>query len=252
MSATDEPTATEAPTEVPTAIPTAIPTAVPTEQPTIAPAEVVPTANAQRSNVANRAAGQPAENPGISQASRNPGQITIDSDAWQGDGVETATGQNWMVVGPGEEATAAFDVNGTPSARTFEVSIAIAAVDTQQVPLRILLNDTEMVEIADPLPTISSSGDEQTLGNLILTIPSAILQEGRNEITIVNSADTGSNGWAQSDDDDEGDDDDDDEGSDDSGNGNGNGNRIESSAGQPNNLESRAIVLAEAVFTLEP
>lgn len=244
---TDVPT--EVPIEAPTAVPTEMPSEPPTEGPLIEPADgpagTDPTADGQGqgSNVANSSSGQSAQDTGNSQAVQNPGQITIEPNAWQGDGVQTAAGEDWMVVGPGEEATAAFDVNGIPSGGRFEVSIAIAAVDTRQVPIGILINGTERLEISDPLPTISSSGTEQTLGRLVLMIPSAALKDGRNEITIVNGA--GTNDWAKDDDDD------DDDGSK-NGNGNGNGNQGNPSEDQSNGLESNSIVLADAVVTLAP
>lgn len=249
-------TPTSPPTEVP--IPTAVPTAVPAEQPTIEPAgdgsDVAPTEPGQGSNVANNVSSLPASSLDPSRAGQNPGQITIGSNEWQGAGVEAAPDQEWTVVGPGEEATAAFEVVGTPGGEPFQVSIAIAAVDTRQVPLSILINGSQRLRITKPLPTVSSGGEGQTLGNLVLTIPSAYLEDGQNEITIVNEASTGSNDWAQSDDDDE----DDDDGSSGDGNGNGNGNGTEekkdtnkkSSSGQSNGFEAGSIVLGEAVVTI--
>lgn len=250
-------TPTSPPTEVPipTPVPTAVPTAVPAEQPTIEPAgdgsDVAPTEPGQGSNVANNVSSLPASNLDTSRAGQNPGQITIGSNEWQGAGVEAASGQEWTVVGAGEEATAAFEVVGTLSTEPFQVSIAIAAVDTRQVPLSVLINGTERLRITDPLPTVSSGGEGQILGTLVLTVPSAYLEDGQNEITIVNEGSTESNDWAQSDDDDDGDDD----GNSGAGNGNGNGAKEKdtnkkSSSGQSNGLEAGSIVLGEAVVTV--
>jgi len=230
------------PTEVP---PTEVPpTDPPVEQPTVAPAAAVPTQHGQGSNLANRAAGRTAVNPqgteqpgalragtGTSGSGRSaanaqgtgatqaPGAITIDHNDWKGDGAEKASEQDWMIVGPGEEVTARFKVDGTRSGGTFKVSIALAAVDVTQAPLRILINGTERLQVTDPLPTISSGGESQALGNLVLTVPAAFLQDGRNEITIVNGANAGTSGG--------GDDDGDDE------------------------LASRSIVLGDAIITID-
>ncbi len=244
---TDVPPTEVPPTEVP---PTEVPpievppievppTDPPVEQPTVVPAQ-----RGLGSNLANRAAGRTAvnpqgtEQPGASRAgtgtsgsgrsaanaqgtgaTQAPGAITIDHNDWKGDGAENASEQDWMIVGPGEEVTARFKVDGTRSGGTFKVSIALAAVDVTQAPLRILINGTERLQVTDPLPTISSGGESQALGNLVLTVPAAFLQDGRNEITIVNGANAGTSGG--------GDDDDDDE------------------------LASRSIVLGDAIITID-
>lgn len=256
---TDVPTATA--TDVPTAVPTAVP---PTEQPTIAPAGnssgVMPARtgqdglgsnvanNANDVNAANNASGQSAPNLGRAQTAENPEQTTTDPNPWQGDGVEAASDGDWMVVGPGEEATAVFNVDGASSGGTFKVSIDLAAVDTQQVPLKILVNGTERLRIDDPLPTISARGGDQTLGTLVLRIPSAVFQDGRNEITLVNEANTGRNDWARTDEDDDDDDEDDDrkEGKDKK------TDKNTALAAETDGLEPNSIVLGEIVVTLEP
>ena len=217
---TEVPTTAVPPTSVPpTDAPQAVPTVTPVEQSTIAPAGDPPDQRGQGSNVAKRASQATGANPQATQqprasgggivssgsssttaqdagAAQVPGAITIDHNDWKGEKAGKSSDQDWTVVGPGEEATARFDVDGAPSGGTFEVSIALAAVDDMQGPLRILLNGTERLEITDPLPVISSDTEGQTLGTLVLTVPSAFLQDGRNEITIVNgnSAKTGEDG----------------------------------------------------------
>ena len=235
------------PTAVPpTDVPVAVPTDAPVEQPTIASAGGPPAQRGQASNVAKRASQATGANP---QGTQPPGvagggivpsgstssstaqgagatqaadTITIGSNDWKGDGdKKKSPDRDWTVVGPGEEATARFDVDGTPAGGNVEVSIALAAVDDMQGPLRILLNGTERLQITDPLPVISTDAEGQTLGTLVLTVPSAFLQDGRNDITIVNG------GNAETDDDGDGDDDDD-------------------------AIESGSIVLGDAIVTLGP
>lgn len=277
---TDVPPTETAPTDVPptsvppTAVPPtdALPTEAPVEQPTIAAAAALPTQSGQGSNLANRASGQSAPNPpttapapgagtGIGSAGSGSGQpanasqgagpgpvsgaITIENKDWKGDGAQKASNGDWIVIAPGEEVTARFDVDGARSGGTVKVSIALAAVDVTQAPLSIRINGTERLRITDPLPTIASNADGQELGNLVLTVPSALLQDGRNEITIVNASNAGTDDGG---DDDEGDDDDDDAGGN-NGSSNGN-NRSTSSSGRSGELQPGSIVVGEAIVTI--
>ncbi len=225
-SPTEAPPTAVPPTDVPPP-----PTEAPVEQPTVAPAAAVPNQVGQGSNLASRVTertpvssrdtrqpGTLEPGTGTSGSSKPPdavrgsgqaqarGEITIDHNDWKGDGAEKASDQEWTVVGPGKDVTARFDVDNRPADGTFKVSIALAGIDTDRVPLRILFNGTERLQITDPLPMLSSGGNGQGLGNLVLTVPSRLLQDGRNELTVVNAG-TGGSGHEDGDDDDDSDDD---------------------------------------------
>ena len=259
---------TTVPTDVPTEVPTAEPTVVPSvvviepESPT-EPVQVIEPINGQdAADDGGSGDGDDGEQGGANQppsgisgnslqtantvpsrteltdsgdggqAAGQPATLGIESKGWKGDGSKHDNDQDWVVVDPGGSATASFDIASVPAGESFAIEIDLAVTGAGQAPLTVFLNGQELGRYADTLPVLPEGGTASDLGTLRITLPTAPLQDGKNEITIVNGAEVG---------DSEGEDDDD------SGN---RGNRGRGN-GQDAVVPDNTLLLAESVITLD-
>jgi serine/threonine-protein kinase len=239
---TEIPTAvpTAVPTSVPTAVPTALPTAVPTAaaEPDDGSDQIILPVDAQDGsdngedeedegdeNVIKPIPGTSGNGPQladddpaqIQQVSASQGDgaaptgqattLGIESRGWKGDGSKHDKAEDWVVVAPGRSATADFDLEALPASESFVIEISLAVTGSGQVPLTVLLNGQELDSFEGTLPVLPEGGSAGQLGTLRITLPTAPLEEGRNEITIVNGAVAGES----DDDDDDGDESEDDD-----------------------------------------
>jgi hypothetical protein len=135
--------------------------------------------------------------------------LDIESRGWKGDGSKHDKDEDWVVVAPGRSATADFDLESLPAGESFVIEISLAVTGSGQAPLTVLLNGQELGSFEGTLPVLPEGGSAGQLGTLRITLPTAPLGEGRNEITIVNGAVADES----DDDDDDGESEDDDPGS---------------------------------------
>lgn len=220
---TDVPTTvpTEVPTEVPAAEPTVVPSAVviEPESPTD-PVQVIEPINEQDAadddggdeggdDGEQGGANQPASGTSGNslqtannvpsrieltdsgdgdQAAGQPATLGIESKGWKGDGSKHDNDQDWVVVDPGGSATASFDIASVPAGESFAIEIDLAVTGAGQAPLIVLLNGQEVGRFEGTLPVLPEGGGAPDLGSLRITLPTAPLEEGKNEITIVNGS----------------------------------------------------------------
>lgn len=187
----------------------------------------------------NRAAGS---GQGGEAAAGQPTTLGIESKRWKGDGSKHDNDQQWVVVVPGGSATASFDIASLPAGESFAIEIELAVTGAGQTPLTVVLNGQELGRSDEALPVLPEGGTASDLGTLQITLPTAPLEVGKNEITIVNGVDGGSS---------EGDDDDDE--SDDDGDENGAGTSGNQGRGdnQDSGLPDDTLLLAATVITID-
>lgn len=276
---TDVPTAmpTTVPTDVPTSVPTAEPTAIPTA--TTAPddgsdqiilpvdAQDGPDEGEEEDGGDDDAQGsliEPVDGTSggsLQSAGNDPAQIqpvnasqgddgatagqattlNIDSRNWKGGGSRHDKERDWVVVSPGGSATATFDIESLPVGESFIIEITLAVTGSGQAPLTVLLNGQELGSYEGALPILPEGGSTGELGTLRITLPTAPLKEGKNEITVVNGAVAGEPG-----------DDDDDEESED-GDDDGPGNRENRGRGnaEESSMPDSTLLLSTSVITFD-
>lgn len=219
---------TAVPTDVPTAEPTEEPTEAPTDapiepEPTTDPIQIIEPVDRQDGADNDNSDGDEDgnggeqgavidQNTGVAGNSRQStgsagsqsrvtgagqgegavaGQATtleIEPKSWKGDGSKHDKDQGWVVVAPGTSATATFTIGSVPAGESFEIEIELAVTGSGKTPLTVFLNGQELGEFDESLPLLPEGGGSRDLGTLRITLPTAPLDDGKNEITIVNGA----------------------------------------------------------------
>lgn len=222
-------TPTRVPTAEPTSVPTAEPTLVPTEVPiepeaTTDPVQIIEPVdegggsddgNGNEDGDGGEQGGGSQQGSGVagnsqqstgSAALQGPagdsGQggggaadrattLGIESKGWKGDGSKHDKDQGWVVVAPGTSTTASFEIASVPAGESFEIEIELGVTGAAQVPLTVFLNGQEVGQFDGSLPALPEGGGASDLGTLRITLPTAPLETGKNEITMSNGADAG-------------------------------------------------------------